>query len=320
MSLTEISENTDIFKCPVCGKKMFLENRSLICSDRHCFDISKKGHINLLLNAGKQNYDKELFVSRDIICRKGFFNPLIEALVSVITSHSGTGGKMTRILDAGCGEGFHLTRIIEILNNRPKVKNSNTASENQTMDRIGMSESRPEFGEGSNNGSRVYKGVGIDISKEGILEATKKSKEIIWCVADLAKIPLLDKTMDIILNILSPSNYSEFKRIISDNGILIKVVPGPDYLKELRKVFYEKTDKESYSNTKVIEHFERNFNLIDTRQIQYSVKLDNDELKHLIKMTPLSWGVDENKIARTLELGIDSITADFAIMVGGAQN
>ena len=56
-----------------------------------------------------------------------------------------------------------------------------------------MSESRLEFGEGSNNGSRVYKGVGIDISKEGILEATKKSKEIIWCVADLAKIPLLDK-------------------------------------------------------------------------------------------------------------------------------
>lgn len=312
MSLTEIKENIEIFKCPVCGKKVSLDAKSLICSDKHCFDISKKGYINLLLNAKKQNYDKELFISRDIICKMGFFDPLIELLVSLITSSTNNGRETIRILDAGCGEGFHLTQVIEFLNGKSEIdKNqaSHTASESMVS---GQGSGKSDY----MNVNHRYKGLGIDISKEGIISASKKSKAIIWCVADLAKIPIMDKTIDIILNILSPSNYREFERLISENGILIKVVPGPSYLKELRQVFYEETDKENYSNARVIEHFERNFNRKETRHLKYSVKVNKDELRHLIKMTPLSWGVDEQKIEKVLEMSIDSITADFSIMMG----
>ncbi|MPN39891.1 23S rRNA (guanine(745)-N(1))-methyltransferase [bioreactor metagenome] len=161
-----------------------------------------------------------------------------------------------------------------------------------------------------------FDGVGIDISKEGIKIASKEYPDNIWCVGDLAKIPFMNKKVDVILNILSPSNYSEFNRIISDTGILIKVVPGSSYLKELRELFYDKTDKQEYSNEKVLRHFNNNFRMIDKQQILYTVQLDKEYLEQLIKMTPLSWSASKDKIQRAFNIGLENITVDFTIMCG----
>src|SRR5699024_1896748 len=81
-------------------------------------------------------------------------------------------------------------------------------------------------------------GVGIDISKEGILAAAKNYSNKVWLVADLAKMPFQEEQFDIILNILSPSNYVEFNRLLKDDGLVIKIVPQTNYLKELREIVY----------------------------------------------------------------------------------
>ncbi|QGU96382.1 methyltransferase domain-containing protein [Clostridium bovifaecis] len=205
---------------------------------------------------------------------------LSEIIVKLISSDVFDKGK---ILDVGCGEGSHLNQVIGKLQKKTRIK---------------------------------FDGVGIDISKEGIQVASKEYPNNVWCVGDLAKNPFMDKKFDIILNILSASNYSEFNRIISDNGILIKVVPGSNYLKELRKLFYYKTDKESYSNEKVLNHFNNNFPLVDKEQIQYTVALDRIDLENLIKMTPLSWSATEKKVKRALDIGINKITVEFTAMYG----
>ena len=93
--------------------------------------------------------------------------------------------------------------------------------------------------------------MGIDISKEGITMASKAYFGIIWCVADLTNFPLMNEQFDVIINILSPSNYEEFARVLKDDGILIKVVPGNSYLKELRDIFYGEANKREYSNQKL---------------------------------------------------------------------
>lgn len=287
----KIKENVDIFKCPVCGDRMHLDDyKSIICLNNHCFDISRRGYVNLLLKPSKYKYDKELFESRNIICKMGFFDPLIESIVCLICNNVSNSDSnnisCTRILDAGCGEGYHLSQVMEKLQEKQDIRSQ---------------------------------GVGIDISKDGIQIASKNYKDIIWCVADIAKIPFMDKKFDVVLNILSPSNYSEFSRITRSEGVLIKVVPNSGYLKELRNILYQGTNRELYSNEKVIEHFNRNFEITETQKVLYNVSVSREELSHLIKMTPLSWGVTEEITKEVLDSRIDNITVDFTIIIGKSQ-
>jgi len=35
-------------------------------------------------------------------------------------------------------------------------------------------------------------------------------------------------------DVLTPANYDEFRRVLSPDGMLVKVYPGQDYLREIR--------------------------------------------------------------------------------------
>jgi len=260
-----------------------IELKSLICLNRHCFDISKNGYVNFLMKHIKTEYDKVLFNSRNIISRHGFFEPLTEAIAEIISKETDASLSDCMILDAGCGEGSHLNQIINKLNASTQAR---------------------------------FQGVGIDISKGGIQIASRQYPDCIWCVGDLAGNPFMSGIFDIILNILSPSNYAEFHRLLKDSGLLVKAVPGKDYLKELREALYHHTDKQSYSNEKVLQHFTVNFNFLATRQVRYTKKLDEEMLMHLFKMTPLTWMANDDEIMQALNAVRGGITADFVIIYG----
>lgn len=186
-------------------------------------------------------------------------------------------GKATTILDAGCGEGSH---VAEILSHLPEN----------------------------------VLGVGIDLAKEGIAAAAKEHPGHVWCVADLANCPFGDAQFDAVLNILSPANYAEFTRLLQPDGLFIKVVPESDYLKELRAIFYE--DKEQKEESNLVERFAAHFELMNTKRITYEFTLNQELLAQLIRMTPLSWGADEGKVAEARRADIPVMTIDFRVMIG----
>lgn len=273
-----------IFRCPICLKEMKLINeKSLICSEDHCFDLSKRGYVNFLVKPLKTKYDRPMFESRNIISKSGFFEPLCETVVEWINMKLELPGESLKILDAGCGEGSHLISIGNMMN-------------------IG------------NSGELLR--VGIDISKEGIIIASKEYPGVIWCVADIARCPLKGENFDVILNILSPSNYSEFQRLLSNKGVIIKVIPGSDHLKELRTVFYRSTEKQKYCNTKIIKHFRSNIEVVEIKHLKYKVSINKDLIKPLIYMTPLSWEVPEKDINKAVSLNLKEITVDLSILFG----
>ena len=72
-----ITENIKIFKCPICSEDMLLKDNSLICLNNHCFDLSRKGYINFLINSASSKYDRQMFYSRKYIIENNFFQPLI---------------------------------------------------------------------------------------------------------------------------------------------------------------------------------------------------------------------------------------------------
>ena len=41
---------------------------------------------------------------------------------------------------------------------------------------------------------------------------------------------------------------------------------------------------------------------MDIKQVHYNVPLDNENLKHLISTTPLSWGTSEETIEKVLKI------------------
>lgn len=278
-----IRKNHEVFKCPVCSGLMFMnDSNSLTCNSRHCFDLSKKGYINLLVSNNAPVYSKELFEARHKVCRTGFYEPLIDKLAKIIEQYQKSiNRRAINILDAGCGEGSHIYELFKRM-----------------------------------KGKAVYNAVGVDISKDSINMAANNNTEIIWCVADLARLPFQNRSFDVILNILSPANYKEFDRILTNDGIQVKVVPGSQYLKELREILRNDGETINYSNNKVINHFSHNLDIMDIQNINYKFAVDEEVLPDCIKMTPLTWGKSTEKFNAILEKDRFLITVDLILIIG----
>ena len=97
-----------LFVCPVCKQPLKLNNRSLVCSNGHSFDIAKQGYVNLLMSNKQGNHgdDKLMVNSRQSFLEKGFYAPMREKVNEILGSGS-------TVLDAGCGEGYYTSLFAE---------------------------------------------------------------------------------------------------------------------------------------------------------------------------------------------------------------
>ena len=177
------------------------------------------------------------------------------------------------ILDTGCGEGSHLERICEQLP------------------------------------SSV--GVGIDLSKEGIIAAAKHYGNKIWCVGDLANSPFQAGSFTTILNFLSPANYDEFKRLLVPGGKVIKVVPQSNYLQQIRVQAFADSAKETYSNEQTVSRFKESFSKVKVIRITYTKPIETALVPKLLEMTPMGWHIQNHDTIQ-----ITDITIDVDILVG----
>ncbi|EUJ19569.1 rRNA (guanine-N1-)-methyltransferase [Listeria aquatica FSL S10-1188] len=156
---------------------------------------------------------------------------------------------------------------------------------------------------------------GFDLAKEGIRQAARDFSGITWGVADLANCPLQTGRVDVILNMLSPASYDEFSRLLSREGLLIKVIPEADYLQELRRFFYQ-DERQTYSNEAVANRFYEHFDVVYEKRITKQKTLQKDEQMDLLAMTPLGFQIPVEKKEAFLENGSDQITLDHRIIVG----
>ena len=215
-SAERVSEVAAAFRCPHCKCSMsVIDHKSLICTNHHTFDFTKQGYVNLMTHPSTSHYSKELFETRhSIIMESNLYNSMHETISKVIKEHTDISPKPLMVVDLGCGEGSHLQKIVDTCH-IPSLT-----------------------------------GVGLDIAKEGIMMAAKRYEDPIWLVGDLANSPLQDRSFHVILNILSPANYDEFKRMLAQDGIVIKVVPSTHYLNELRESLFEDNEKRLTLTTK----------------------------------------------------------------------
>lgn len=94
-------------RCPVCAAPLELAGRTLGCENRHCFDVARQGHLNLLLRAAPKNADTpEMLAARNRFLAGGWYEPLTRR---VITALAGAG----RVLEVGAGTGHYIGAFLD---------------------------------------------------------------------------------------------------------------------------------------------------------------------------------------------------------------
>ena len=262
------------FACPICQENLTLVESSLKCSNRHSFDLAKFGYINLAPKIKQSaNYDKENFQNRQQILEAGFYQAILDAVSDLLANSK----NVKTILDIGCGEGFYSRKL---------------------------QERHPD--------KTFY---AFDISKDSVQIATKSEPNwaVNWFVGDLSRLPLQDASMDILLDIFSPANYGEFRRVLSKDGILIKAIPTENHLKEIRQRVQDQLTNKDYSNQDIKNHFQEHFTILSSQMASLTKTITAEQLQALLSMTPLLFHIDQTKIDWS---NLTEITIEAEILVG----
>ena len=262
------------FACPICQENLTLVENSLKCNNRHSFDLAKFGYVNLAPQIKQSaNYDKENFQNRQQILEAGFYQAILEAVSDLLSNSKNA----KTILDIGCGEGFYSRKLQE------------------------------------DHSEKTF--YAFDISKDSVQIAAKSEPNwaVNWFVGDLARLPIKDASMDILLDIFSPANYGEFRRVLSKDGILIKVIPTKNHLKEIRQKVQDQLTNKDYSNQDIKNHFQEHFTILSSKTASLTKTITADQLQSLLSMTPLLFHVDQTKIDWSQ---LTEITIEAEILVG----
>ena len=276
-----------VLTCPVCGGRLQLQERSLVCDARHSFDIAKQGYVNLYRGKPINEYTKESFQERQTILQRGMYAHLLGEVRQFLEETYGgekTGTKRV-LLDAGCGEGYYSRELAEGL------------AETLALDLYGADLSRDsvQLAAGTANGRG------------------SAAAEIKWIVADIGRLPIADRSCDVVLDIFTSANYQEFQRILADEGYLVKIIPGEGHVKELREAARDQLFHKEYADRKGAAVFAEQFQVVLRKTVSRTFEVTPEERDIFIGMTPLLFAVDKTKIDWEQ---IKTITVEGELLIG----
>ncbi len=256
---------TESLICPVCGVQLAQMDNTLKCPQAHSFDIAREGYVNLLLSGRKRpkilGDTRDMLRARRDFLAQGFYDPLSDAINERVYDYLqklGDAPSPTCIADVGCGEGYYLGRLKRHLDHQLA------------------------------HGDVRY--FGIDISKQAAKLAAKRYKEICFVVADVnQKLLFLDHTVHVLTNIFAPRNTAEFDRVVTHDGLVLVVIPGPRHLASLSELNILSLGIEPDKQKHVIEQLTGVFTQTGEQIVTYKIHLDNKSLVNLIQMTPNYW-------------------------------
>ena len=265
-------------RCPICHEPLLLHGSVAACANNHQFDRARQGYLNLLPSSkkrSKQPGDDQMMVA----ARVRFLNHghYQSVLQALLETLRPLGTSGQCILDAGCGEGYYTDAIQMQL-----------------------------------AGSEV---CGVDISKQAVVAASRRSKKITWLVASVSELPLMAQQFDTIVSIFSRCHWPEFVRVLKPGGHIVTLTPTENHLMALRQVIYEQV--RPYPQDKHLQDLPDNLQLLHTRTLNQVMQLDNNQaIMDLLTMTPHYWHINNQqraqlgkleKLVCTLEMRISII-------------
>ena len=176
-----------------------------------------------------------------------------------------------RLLDAGCGDGWYLNALLERHDD--------------------------------------WQGAGVDISRDAILQATDQPCTALWCVGDLRRLPFRDGAFTAVLDVLTPANYDEFRRVLATDGLLLKVYPGSEYLREIRAA----RGMEPYAEGQVEAYLREKAQVVDERRVTVSHGVTPELWRDFVWMTPLNQDLTDEEKEKLAQRPAETVTVDLHI-------
>lgn len=278
-----------IWACPVCGAELEQADRSYCCINRHTYDLSAKGYLNLLLVNQRKSKDpgdsKMMLAARRNVLEAGHFYKLADVLsLHALRLAEELGGKQAgplHILDAGCGEGYYLESI------GARLRESGVDA-------------------------KLY---GTDISKDAITMAAGNGSSIRYAVASSKKLPVRTESVDGLFQIFAPHSDSEFSRVLRGGGRLITVIPGKHHLYGLKELLYP----QPYLNDEA-EHPYPSFRILDKQRIRDEIRLtEPTAIRDLVMMTPYYWRTEPAMLERLMDKSELVTPLEFIVTVYGKE-
>ncbi|MDO4378825.1 MAG: methyltransferase domain-containing protein [Erysipelotrichia bacterium] len=261
--------------CPKCRGDLTRKGQSYFCENGHCYDISAKGYVNLLLANQKHSSnpgdDAQSLLCRDSFLLKGYYQNLSQAITDMFNKYLSAG---CTILDAGCGTGYYLRYLIQ-------------------------------------NSKQQYKYLATDISKKGVSMTASKCPQADCFVSSVFNLPLTDSSLEGVMSVFCPYSSAEFARVIKDNGCLIAVTPGEKHLYQLKEVVYANPYYNEESGYKLSD-FDLVEQINVTYMMDLTAKADIEALWKMMPYYHTSSRQDSQKLFDKEQI---ETTADFLLQV-----
>jgi 23S rRNA (guanine745-N1)-methyltransferase len=270
--------------CPIDGERLASTGKQLSCSNGHTFDIARQGYVNLLPvqhKRSKQPGDsKAMVLARSRVLDSGLYMPVANRLNELVLSQMSEGSDLC-FLDAGCGEGYYLDGLCQFLSEQ--------------------------------DGQSSLSFIGLDISKDAIIQSSRRNKQVCWLVGTNRQPPVVAESVDIILCLFGFVSVEGFSSVLKPGGLVILIDPGPEHLKELREIIYAEVNKTDQSET-VTE--QSGFSLLKKEALTYRSRIDsNEQISHLLLMTPHFYRASKEGRARAEKLSELDVTIDVLFRV-----
>lgn len=256
----------ELLKCPVCGAAMRQNEDGKVC---RCLGV--RTHCFDVARSGHLHLGGPHAGDGDgkeaVQARRMFLEAgYYEPLSDAINTILDRIAAKT-VLDAGCGEGYYTNR---------------------------MAQDRDAFG--------------IDLSRAGVELAAKRAKTMqtraSFAVASIFSLPVLDESMDAVVNIFAPCAEAEFSRVLKSGGHLLVVGAGENHLMGLKRAIYD-NPYENVGRADLPQHMR----LCERTSCRYEITVDgNAAIEALFSMTPYYWRTSRADHAKLT--GLEKLTTE----------
>ncbi len=254
------------FRCPHCRGPLTEGAGASRCESGHSFDRAKEGYVNLL-PAGRIRGRASGDDGAMVRARREVFDAgLYQPIIDRVATAAAEAAP-SFLLDAGCGEGTYLAAATS---------------------------------------AAGVQGWGVDISKPAVRLAARRNPEHHYAVASSYQLPFADGSFDVVLNVFSPRDFTEMRRVLRLSGVAIVVTPGPDHLHELKAAVYDDARRHG-SDHNGHDRPQRE------EEVGFEVSLADPLLRSaLLQMTPFWWSATPRR-RQDVAANLFSVTVDMRL-------